>query len=86
MPFGHVEILDGADVEDPGVVHQDVDPPAELGDGGGHRGVPVFFGAGDVEMDVADVITEFLGHRLAFGVQDVAAHHLRAVGDHLARV
>ena len=80
MPLRELVVLDGADVEDPGVVHQHVDP-AELGDGGRHRRVPVL-GAGDVEVDVAGVVTEFLGDQFAFGVEDVAAHHLRAVGDH----
>ena len=78
----HLEVLDRADVEDARIVDQDVDA-AELGNGRRHGRIPVF-GPGDVEVDIARVLPEFLRHQLAVGVEDVAAHHLRAVGDHLA--
>lgn len=51
LPFRKRVVLQGADVDDAGVVDQHIDP-AELGQGGGHRRVPIL-GLGDVEMQVA---------------------------------
>ena len=43
-------------------------------------------GLGDVEVDVARGLTDLVGQRLALVVEDVADHHLGALGDQHPRV
>ena len=84
LPLGQVVILDGADVEDSGVVHQHVDA-AELANRNGHRGLPLL-GFGDVEVQVANGVAEPVRNRLALVVEDVAEHHLGPLGHQRAHV
>ena len=53
---------------------------AERLDGDVDRGVPLL-GIGDVEVDVARGVAEFVGQRLALVVEDVADDHFAALGD-----
>ena len=78
LPLGDCVVLEGADVDDARVVHQHVDA-AVLAEGGSHRRVPVF-GFRDVKVQIADVVANLCRHRLALVVEDVAEHHLGALG------
>ncbi len=84
LPLGHIELADLAERDDPGVVHQHIEQ-AELRGGGFDRGVPLVF-LGDIEVYIADRISEFGCQRLALVVEDVPDHHLGAFGDQRAGV
>ena len=51
----------------------------------GDRGVPLV-GLGDVEVDIACGVADFVGQRFALVVEDVADHHLGAFLDEQASV
>ena len=84
LPLRHVELADLAEGDDAGVVHQNVEL-AELVDRGGNRGVPLL-GRRDVEVHIARGVTDLVGQRLALLVEDVADHHLGALGHQSPRV
>ena len=84
LPLRHVELADLAEGDDAGVVHQNIEL-AELVDRGGNRGVPLL-GRRDVEVHIARGVTDLVGQRLALLVEDVADHHLGALGHQSPRV
>ncbi len=79
LPLRHVERADLAERHDAGVVDQNVEL-AELVDRGRDRGLPLV-GLRDVEVDVACGFTDLVGQCLALLVEDVADHHLGALGN-----
>src|SRR6202000_1817829 len=79
LPLGEFVVLDRADVDDAGVVDQNVDT-AEFVDRGGHHALPVA-GRGDVKMHVTRCGANVFGDGLAFGVEDVAEDHFGPLVD-----
>ena len=80
LPLGQRVVLDGPDVDDPGVVDQHVQA-AEFADRGGYRRLPIVR-LGDVEVNISNTVAELLGDHLALVVEDVAGHDFRALRHH----
>ena len=68
----------GEKKQDPGVVHEDVEPAVALLDVGDGVGPGLL--VGDVEVPVPGGLAELVGELLALVVEDVAEQHLRALG------